>query len=255
MLIKAILIGVIGFLCYFEPVLGYSQYNRPIVTGALVGLVLGDLKTGLIVGASLELAFMGNIAIGGALPPDVYTGGVLGAAFAINTHTGVVGALALAIPIATLALLIKNLIFICVRGPIAHKADAYAEKGDYKGVARMHWASHFSYSIPMAIIVGISYYVGSPAVKMFLSLIPGFVTKGLNVASGLLPALGFAMLAQMIMNKKVAPYFFLGFTLAAYLNIPVLGMAVLAIILALLTTFNSNNNNKLEKGVNADEDF
>jgi fructoselysine and glucoselysine-specific PTS system IIC component len=255
MLIKAILVAIVAFFCYFEPVFGYSQYNRPIVTGALIGLVLGDLKTGLMVGASLELAFMGTIAIGGALPPDVFTGGILGAAFAISTGTGVGGALALAIPIATLALLVKNVIYMIVRVAFAHRADVYAEKGNYKGVARMHWASQFAYQIPMTIIVGISFYVGGPAVQTFLHVIPDFVTRGLTATSGILPALGFAMLAQMIINKKVALFFFLGFTLAAYLNIPVLGIAALALIFALLISFYVNNNKLVTEEANKDEDF
>ena len=38
------------------------------------------------------------------------------------------------------------------------------------------------------------------------------------------------MLAQMIMNKKVVPFFFLGFVLSAYLNMSVLAIAMLAVV-------------------------
>lgn len=252
-MLQTILIGLIAFLCYTEPVLGYSQYNRPIVTGALVGLALGDLETGLLVGASLELAFMGTITIGGALPPDVFTGGILGAAFAITTGSGVEGALALALPIATLALLVKNVLFIFARGAVTHKADKYAELGDDKGVARMHIVSNLVYSIPMAILVALSFHYGGSAVQQILDIIPDFIMRGLTVASGILPALGFAMLAKMILNKKVAPYFFLGFGLSAYLNIPLLGIACFAVIIAVLVVNSSSLNFASDGGV--DDDF
>ena len=42
------------------------------------------------------------------------------------------------------------------------------------------------------------------------------------------------MLARLLINKKVAPYFFLGFALAAYLKIPVTGIAIFGAILAVI---------------------
>ena len=54
----------------------------------------------------------------------------------------------------------------------------------------------------------------------------------MGVAAGILPAMGFAMLMRMIINKKLIPFFFLGFVLASYANIPVLGVAIIAVIIA-----------------------
>ena len=62
--------------------------QRPIVMGPLVGLVLGDVNAGLAVGATLELAFMGNVTIGAALPPEITAGGILGTALAIVSGNG-----------------------------------------------------------------------------------------------------------------------------------------------------------------------
>lgn len=233
-MLEAVLIGLIAFLAYMGDALGYSQYDRPICTGVLVGIALGDIQQGLLVGASLELVYMGTLTIGGAFPPDIYTGGILGAAFAITTGSGIEGAVALSLPIATFALLIKQFIYTFIRGYFVHKADTYADRADDKGVARMHVLSTFAYPIPMAIVVGACFYVGGPAVESILAVIPEFIMRGLSAASGMLPALGFAMLIKMIINKDVAPYFFIGFLAAGYLNIPVLGIACIAILIALL---------------------
>ena len=102
MLVQAILIGLIAMFVTFEWMFGTNLGSRPIITGMLVGLVMGDLKTGIILGATLEMVFIGSITLGAAVPPDVITGGVLGAAFAISTGKGADVALALAFPIATL---------------------------------------------------------------------------------------------------------------------------------------------------------
>ena len=67
------------------------------------------------------------------------------------------------------------------------------------------------------------------------------------------------MLMRMIMSKKVAPYYFLGFVLAAYLGVPVLGIAALGLILV-LTKFDFNLNSlkasaAAKKEVAQDDDF
>ena len=84
MLTQAILIGLIAAFGKFDFQLGTLYAFRPIVLCPLVGLVLGDLQSGLAIGASLELLFMGSISIGAYVPPDETIGGVLACAFAIQ---------------------------------------------------------------------------------------------------------------------------------------------------------------------------
>ena len=114
------------------------------------------------------------------------------------------------------------------------KADKYAEDGNYKGVERMHLTAGFGLSLMLGLVVMISFMVGSKTVGNLLAMIPEFIQHGLSVATGLIPALGFAMLARLLINKQVAPYFFLGFALAAYLEIPVTGIAIFGAIVAVV---------------------
>ena len=110
MLLKAILIGLIAAYGCFDYQLGTLYAFRPITLGPLVGLVLGDLKTGVEIGATLELMFMGSVSVGAYIPPDVTVGGVLATAFAIQLGKGTEAAVALAMPIAVIALGIGNLL-------------------------------------------------------------------------------------------------------------------------------------------------
>ena len=41
---------------------------QPIVSGAVIGAILGDLPTGLIVGGTYQLMTIGNMPVGGAQP-------------------------------------------------------------------------------------------------------------------------------------------------------------------------------------------
>lgn len=88
MLTKAILLGIISVFGVMDSrMLGRTNFEQPLVMGALVGIALGDLTKGLIVGASLELIFMGIVNIGAAAPPDLVLGSVMATAFAILSHT------------------------------------------------------------------------------------------------------------------------------------------------------------------------
>lgn len=57
-------------------------------------------------------------------------------------------------------------------------------------------------------------------------MIPKWVTDGLTVAGGMLPVVGIAMLLHYMPIKKFIPYAIIGFVLAAYMNVPVLGIAL-----------------------------
>ena len=142
-MLQAILVGLIACFVTFEWTLGSCLITRPIVTGVLVGLVMGDLQTGIIMGGTLELVFIGAVTLGAAVPPDVITGGILGTAFAISTGQGADVALTLAFPIATLYLLIDNAMTLFVMPFFLHRADRYVEQDDARGVKRMHFLGGF----------------------------------------------------------------------------------------------------------------
>ena len=72
----AMLIGLIaGIGILDERIFGATLFGRPIVLSVLVGVVLGDPIQGVIIGAQLELVWMGLAGIGGSTPPDWVTGG------------------------------------------------------------------------------------------------------------------------------------------------------------------------------------
>jgi len=218
-----------------EDFLGTTLINRPLVLGPLVGLVLGDLNQGVIIGATLELIFMGNIKVGAAIPPDVITGGVLSTAFAIISGKGPAIALALAVPISILAEMIISGLFV-FRAVFNKKFTQYAEEGSYKKIERLHIFSGLLKPLLMGVITFITLQLGAEAMKSFLNLIPSWVNDGLRVAGNMLPALGFALLLNLMFNKKVAPYFFLGFILTSYLKLPVIAIGGLGVITALIIT-------------------
>lgn len=255
-MLQIVLIFLVACFGYSDYFTGKTLQTRPLVLCPLVGLIMGDLQAGCIIGATLELAFMGAVGVGAALPPEVVSGGILGTAFAIVGHKDAGMAVALGLPIAMLVMLLRNFLFIAIVPLFANRADKYALEGDIKGVTRMHWyGGIFGMYLPLAILTALSFYLGSSVMETILNSIPQFIQDGLTISAGILPALGFAILLRMIMNKKVAAFLFIGFVLTAYLKLPVLGVAIMAICVVLVMVLNNESNNTKGMEAELDEDF
>lgn len=231
----AIILGVTAFaLMVIEYAGGRNFITQPIMVGFIIGLIMGDLKTGIIVGATLELAFLGATSIGAVIPPDAMTGSLLGVAFVINAGASAESALVLALPIASLALIFKNFYYGIVVSFFQRKADKYAQEGNYKGIERIHLLTGLGLAGMMGLLVTISYAAGSDAMNSILNAIPDFVQTGLNVAVGLLPAIGFSMLARTMLSRSNVHIFLCGFALVAYFKLPILGVAIFGAVLAVI---------------------
>ena len=171
MLVQAILVGLVGAFGCLDYQLGTLYAFRPIVLCPLVGLVLGDLQTGLAVGASLELLFMGSISIGAYVPPNETVGGVLACAFAIQLGQGTETAIALAMPIAVLSLTIGN-ITNALFPVFVDMADKFALKGNLKGIYAVHWGIGIWGCVEYFLLCGGAFYLGSDAIQGLLDFIP-----------------------------------------------------------------------------------
>ena len=132
MLVQSIVLGLIGVFCILDSrLLGRLNFERPLITCTLVGLALGDLKTGLAVGASMELISMGLVNIGGAVPPDMNMAAIICSAFAVLTDASTETALALAIPIAVLGQMI-GVVMRTILSNLTHVADNAIEQGNFR---------------------------------------------------------------------------------------------------------------------------
>lgn len=232
MLIQSLLLGVLaGFAMWDGRMFGQHMFDRPLVTGPLVGLILGDIETGIIVGSSIELVMMGIAGIGATTPPDVVAGGILGTAFAIMSGLSVEAAIALALPIAMLAQSL-GILDRTINGVFNHWADKAAEIGDYKGVEKALWSGACLFFLTSFTVVFLGAYLGSTVIGGFVESIPAFVLTGLKAASGMLPALGIAILMQLIMDKSNMGFLVLGFVLAAIMNVSTTGIALIGGVIA-----------------------
>lgn len=222
------------FVKFFDYQLGTLYAFRPIVVCPLLGLILGDLQTGLALGASIEALFMGSVSIGAYIPPDATSAGVLCTAYVILLGLDTEVAVGLAMPIGTLVLALSNLF-----QPITNWLLSFVPKFAVEGNGAKLTALHFFIALYVApvyfAVIFFAVYLGSDAVAWITNTVPEFVLNGFGAAANILPVMGFAMLLRLIYRKELLPFLFLGFLMTSYMGVPVLGVALIAIIIAVLT--------------------
>ncbi len=233
----AVAVGLtLAVIWFIEKMTGTSMVARPIVVSSVIGILLGDVTTGVMIGASLELIFMGAIQIGGAVPPDPMFGAALGTAFAISTGEGIEVALALALPIAILAQFLKVVVFI-VRSWFMSYAQKLAENANIRGLITLNIAGLLMQCALYFVVGFTAISFGSAAVQVFVDNLPEVLMNGLKVAGGLLPAVGFALLLKPMMDKSNFLYFLLGFILVSYMELPMLAITIFGVVLAFIIVF------------------
>ncbi|MDO4589489.1 MAG: PTS N-acetylgalactosamine transporter subunit IIC [Fusobacterium sp.] len=232
MLMESLLIAIFAGIAGIDLFDGLTHIHRPIVTGAVVGLILGDLRMGLIAGATLELVWMGAVPVGGAQPPNVVVGGIIGSAFAILTKQDPATAVGIAIPFAVAVQACITLLFTFF-SPVMHKADKFAEEANTAGIERINYLGMALIFAFYFVVTFLPISMGAEAAQKVVALLPQWLIDGFGVAGGLMPAIGFAMLLNIMFKKNYIIFFVLGFVLATYLHLPVIGIAAIGFIIAI----------------------
>ena len=96
------------------------------------------------------------------------------------------------------------------------------------------WGGATVYFLFKFVPVFLGFVLGSGVITQFVDLIPSVVQDGLNQSGNLLPALGVAMLIQLTWDRKFGVFLFLGFALAAFLNISTIGAAFFGAVCAVV---------------------
>lgn len=232
-LIQAALIGVVAAISYLEGGwLGECKLREPVVTGCLVGIILGDVKQGLIIGAQMELIWMGAASIGPTAGLSIGIGGTIGAAVALSTGSGIEVALAFGVPVSILMQFLQTLIDTAYSAPMHTVDKLIDEGGKERNIVWIHYFCGILTFFVYFLLTFVALYFGNDVINAVVSNIPEWASGGLNAIAKLLPALGFALLLNLLLETDLIPYFIIGFVLAAYLGMSMLGVAAVSIAIA-----------------------
>lgn len=230
---QLVLIVLYGFFINYEKNSTMCGTYQPVTCGFVVGLILGDVKTGLTVGGTLQLMSLGISNFGGASVPDYQTATIVGAFVTISTaQTPEIG-ITIGIPVALFMVqldVIRNTIGIW----LVHQAEHFMEKRDYRKIEWMQYIGLFITMATTGIPVLLAVAFGPELVKTILNYTPEWLIGGLSVAGGLLPAVGVGLLLRYLPVKDYFSFLIIGFLLAVYLKVAILGVALAGAAIALL---------------------
>lgn len=180
------------------------------------------MPTGLAVGAAVELVSMGLVQVGAAVPPDMVLGGI---------------------------------VFRSIIAALTHVADSAIDNGKFKTAYRMHiCAGSGLYAIMYFLPIFLAVFVGTDLVQAIVNMVPEWLSVGLNVSTKIMTAYGLALLLTMMIKKGMTPFLFIGFLLAAYLNLSVIAVALIGVCLAIVFMGFKFNGSHAAAGVDSDYD-
>lgn len=249
------IIGVlfVSFLAGIEGILDEFEFHQPILACSLVGLVTGHPAEGLLLGGQLQLIALGWMNIGAAVAPDAAFASIASSILVCMKGSSVSNGIALAIPLAIAGQVLTILVRTITTG-FAHGADAAGARGSFAGVYAYHWISlslqGLRVMIPAALIIA----VPTKLVIGALNSLPDVITGGLKVGGGMIVAVGYAMVINMMATPALWPWFFLGFALASLSEITLIGMGIIGVVLALVYLQLDPEFNKSEGGSSSSDE-
>ncbi|PKH26906.1 PTS mannose/fructose/sorbose transporter subunit IIC [Enterobacterales bacterium CwR94] len=232
--LQIVLIFIVACIAGMGSVLDEFQFHRPLVACTLIGIILGDMKTGIIIGGTLEMIALGWMNIGAAVAPDAALASIISTILVIAGGQSVGAGIALAIPLAAAGQVLTIIVRTLTVG-FQHAADKAAEKGNLNAISWLHVSALLLQAMRIAIpaaIVAVS--VGTSVVQGLLESIPEVVTNGLNIAGGMIVVVGYAMVINMMRAGYLMPFFYLGFVTAAFTNFNLVALGVIGVVMAIL---------------------
>ena len=244
-ILSVVLVLVVAFLAGMEGILDQFQFHQPIIACSLVGLATGRLTECIILGGALQLLALGWANIGAAVAPDAALASVASAIIFVKAGDfsleGRNIAIAAAITLATVGLVL-TMVVRTLSVVIVHQADRAAEKGNFRGVEFWHYVALAAQGLRIAIPAGLLMYIPSEAVQKGLGLLPAWFTGGMTVGGGMVVAVGFAMVINLMVTKEVWPFFFLGFALAPLKELTLIATGIIGLVIAIVYLNLSDNN-------------
>lgn len=184
---------------------GYYILGRPLVAGLVLGSVFGDVTAGVLCGLAVQGVFIASMHTGGTSSSEITYAAYGGIGLAMATTKDPAIAVTLSILIGqTFGLIFYNL-RMAGFSYFNRKAEDACKSLDKRGLL-MNQVIYPQIVTGLVRIIPVwaAIYLGQGAVESLLNSMPTIVTSVISVLGGVLPALGIAMLMNMLIKEKTA---------------------------------------------------
>ena len=237
--ISILLVILVAFLAGMEGILDEFQFHQPLVACTLIGIVTGHPAEGIVLGGSLQMIALGWANVGAAVAPDAALASVASAIIMVkglgdaDTQTAISTAIALAVPLSVAGLFL-TMLCRTIAIPIVHFMDAAAEQGNFRGVEIWQILAICLQGVRIAVPAAMLCMIPAEAVTTMLNAMPAWLSGGMAVGGGMVAAVGYAMVINMMATAEVWPFFVLGFVLAAIGELTLIALGALGVAIALI---------------------
>ena len=149
------------------------------------------------------------------------------------TTEGIGVATATAIPLAVAGLFLTMLVRTASVA-LVHAADKAAESGNIAGVERAHYLALLLQGLRIAVPAALLLAIPAQSVQHALGLMPDWLNHGMVVGGGMVVAVGYAMVINMMATREVWPFFAIGFAFAAISQLTLIALGAIGVAIAFI---------------------
>ena len=234
--ISIILVFIVAFLAGVEGILDEFEFHQPLVACTLIGLVTGHLPECLMLGGSLQMIALGWANIGAAVSPDAALAAVASAIILVLGNQGTKGvdtAIAVAVPLAVAGLFL-TMIVRTLSVAVVHQMDRAAENANFRSIEIWQLIAIALQGLRIAIPAMALCLIPADIVQGFLQSMPAWLTEGMSIGGGMVVAVGYAMVINMMATPEVWPFLIIGFCLAAIGDLTLIALGAIGVCIALI---------------------
>ena len=204
------------------------MFYRPVVAAAVTGIILGNPTLGALVAAETGLIYLGVIEIGGTAPPDAIIGSISAAVLMIQSNlpiTSLGPVLLITVPVSMVATYLKLSVGQVIPVTLMHLADDAAAKGNTRLMTFYHWGWYFARGLIFGSLVLM--FIFLPEMATALANLPAWAVGGMDAIRVAFGAVGLGMLLHVSFKMKFVGFFLLGFGVATFLHVDVVGILII----------------------------
>ena len=214
-IVECVLLAIVTFIFAIDQFSLTELVYRPIIACPIIGAILGDVNTGLVIGGTYELMMIGNMPVGGAQPPNAVLGGIVAMIFAVKADMDTNAALGACMIFATFGQYVVTVMFTIMSG-LMSKADKAAAEANPKGITAVLNISMAGLGTLFAVIAIIAYTAGTGMGETLqeLSKNASWLMAGLGAAGAMMRFVGFAILLKIMLANDMWGFLLAGFAFA-----------------------------------------
>lgn len=219
----------------------------PLMTGLVVGIIMGDVSQAMIVTAALQMIYMGVFSPGGSMPSEPAIAAAIAVPVALLGDLQPEAAIAVAVPVGLLGSYLYQFRFFIntFLGKYTDKAvEDLNDRAIRRSIITLPTIASFVLFVPLVFI---ALYFGAPMIADAINALEGTVIIHiLEVVGGGLAAIGIATTVYVIGRKDYLVFFFLAYFMSVSLkslNITMVTYAVFGVLIALIFIMSQKGNN------------